>query len=303
MIFPSIEGAHNWQAMSYSPVTGLAYIPALNAPSSYYVVGGKPDGDGWADIYVPGPNERPQPSGELIAWDPVKQQARWSINLKFPYNGGTLVTAGNLVFQGTAEGDFTARKADTGKLLWSMPVVSATQAPPVTFRDGDKQYVVLPVGASGAVRMYLPEYGAPPSAQGPTRLLAFTLNAKGTVPGGVLTKPPLPKPLPQFASAAEIAKGSALYQEAECMTCHGARLDVAAGGSAPDLRYLPPEVHKIWNSVVIDGALKSAGMPAFKDVLSPSDAEAIRAYVLDQAQKLYDAKSANVRSNSPPLSK
>ena len=57
-------------------------------------------------------------SGELIAWDPVQQKAAW----KQPYisagNGGTLATAGNLVFQGTADGRVVAYRADTGEQLW-----------------------------------------------------------------------------------------------------------------------------------------------------------------------------------------
>jgi quinohemoprotein ethanol dehydrogenase len=293
-IFPSIDGGHNWQSMSFSPLTGLAYIPALDAPATFYTIDGTERGEAWAEFYTPAANVRPQPSGQLIAWDPVTQHARWSVPLKYPFNGGTLVTAGNLVFQGTAEGDFTARRASDGTLLWHMLVVSATQAPPVTYFYEGKQYVLLPVGASGAVRAYIPQWGAPESAQGPSRLLAFALDSTGSIPPGLLTKPPLPKPPLQFASMDIVAKGGTLYQRAACVTCHGVNLNVAAGGSAPDLRYLSPEVHAIWDDVVLDGELQAAGMPSFKGELSESDAQAIRAYVIDEALKLYRSTHAEL---------
>jgi len=128
-VWPGIEGSHNWQAMSFSPLTGLVYIPALDAPSLYYL----DQGEAAVTLYFPPRATKVQPNGRLIAWDPIARKARWSVTLRYPYNGGTLVTAGNLVFQGTAEGDFTARRATDGQLLWSMPVISATQAPPVTY--------------------------------------------------------------------------------------------------------------------------------------------------------------------------
>jgi quinohemoprotein ethanol dehydrogenase len=282
-VFPSAEGAHNWQAMSFSPLTGLVYIPALDVPSTYFIQGSEVG----ADFYLPPRAAKLQPRGRLVAWDPIRQRARWSVELKYPYNGGTLVTAGGLVFQGTAEGVFTARDASDGRLLWSAPVVSATQGPPVTYHYQGRQYVLLPVGASGVVRDYLPQYGNPPSAQGPSRLIAFVLGGKGNVPPGLLRKPELPKPPPQFATPAVIARGKAMFLETDCWTCHGVQMDVAAGGSAPDLRYIPPAIHAQWNQIVLGGALQAAGMPAFGGVLSESDAEAIRAYVIDQAQQLY----------------
>ena len=62
-----------------------------------------------------------QPFGRLIAWDPVKQQQVWKQDYASPWNGGTLTTAGNLVFQGTADGRFVAYNAKTGDKLWESP--------------------------------------------------------------------------------------------------------------------------------------------------------------------------------------
>lgn len=294
VLWPGGEGAHNWQSMSFSPLTGLVYIPALNAPGVYNVDSGTPD----VEPYIATANAKVHPEGRLIAWDPIARNARWSIRMKYPYNGGTLVTAGNLVFQGTAEGVFTARSATDGRLVWSMPVATATQAAPVTYLHGGKQFVLLPVGPSGDVR-YLPEYGDPPSANGPTRLIAFVLGAHGTVPKGEIERPSQPKPPRQFASAAVIARGQRLFAAAGCLYCHGAHMNVPAGGIVPDLRYIPSTVYSAWNQIVIGGALKAAGMPDFGEgqqantgevkTLTPSDAQAIKAFVIDQAWKLYNS--------------
>ncbi len=282
-LWPGVEGARYWQSMSFSPLTGLLYIPALNAPSLYRMT----PGGVVMKLYFPSPSAKVQPRGQLIAWDPSARKARWSVTLRYPFNGGTLVTAGNLVFEGTAEGLFTARRATDGRLLWSVPVVSATQAPPVTYRDRGEQYVLLPVGASGDVRA-VPEYGDPPSANGPSRLVAFALGGHGTVPPGVITKPVQPRPPRQFATPSMIAHGRELYNGAGCMLCHGMQMDVPAGSTVPDLRYLPRAGLADWNQVVIGGMLRKSGMPSYKGALSPGDARAIEAYVVEQAWNLYD---------------
>jgi quinohemoprotein ethanol dehydrogenase len=294
-VFPQVDGAHNWQAMSYSPLTGLVYIPAIDLPTTFFTTGAEGLGATGVELYIPKPGEKAKPLGRLIAWDPVEKKARWSVDMTYAYNGGTLATAGNLVFQGTAEGVFTARDALDGRLLWSMPVVSATQAPSVTFRHQKKQYVLLPVGASGVSRAYIPEYGDPRFARGPSRLLAFVLDGKGTVPPGLMAQPELPKPPPQFASAEVITRGGHLYEEQSCFVCHGIRLDVPEGGSFRDLRYIPSGVHARWNAIVLGGELQALGMPSFKDAMSESDAQAIHAFVISKAQALYDASQKAVR--------
>ena len=56
--------------------------------------------------------------GYLLAWDPIKQQAAWTADHQTIGNGGTLSTAGNLVFQGTVDGLFKAFNAKNGEQLW-----------------------------------------------------------------------------------------------------------------------------------------------------------------------------------------
>jgi glucose dehydrogenase/mono/diheme cytochrome c family protein len=289
-VFPYVDGGHNWQAMSYSPITKLVYIPGVDISTTFYATGEPGLASTGVKFDFQKAEAKPKPMGRLIAWDPEKKEVRWSIDMTYAYNGGTLATAGNLVFQGTAEGIFNARDATDGRLLWSVSVVSATQAPPVSLSYQGKQYVVLPVGASGVSRAYIPEYGDPRFARGPSRLLAFVLDGTGSIPPGLVAQPELPMPPPQFASSEVIARGKKLYEQASCFVCHGIQQEVAEGGSFKDLRYITPAVHAQWNDIVLGGTLSTLGMPSFKDSLSASDAQAIRAFIISRAQALYDAE-------------
>ena len=291
ILFPNVDGAHGWQATSYSSLTGLIYLPIADTPTEYRSGVGKDLGAIEAIYLLPKPGEKPKPFGKLLAWDPVARTSRWSVDLKYAMNGGTLATAGNLVFQGTAEGEFDAYDAASGRKLWNYPIVSATQAAAVSYRVSGKQYVLLPVGAAGISRMEIPEYGNPPHARGPTRLLAFALGGKDQIPPGLAQAPlPIPKPPPQFGSPEMIERGRKLYGASICGTCHGMWMTVAAGGSVRDLRSLPQGLHDMWDQIVRGGAFQELGMPSFKATLSEEDARAIHAYVISREQELYEAQ-------------
>src|ERR1700676_1980645 len=66
--------------------------------------------------------------GHLAAWDPVKQTEVWRVDPPGPLNGGTLPTAGHLVFEGTGLGQFEAFRADNAEKLWSAPTQSGVTA-------------------------------------------------------------------------------------------------------------------------------------------------------------------------------
>ena len=87
--------------------------------------------------------------GRLIAWDPVKQKEAWRVEHVAPWNGGTLTTAGNLVFQGTADGRFVAYNAKTGEKLWESPTGTGIVAAASTYLVDGKQYVSIAVGWGG----------------------------------------------------------------------------------------------------------------------------------------------------------
>ena len=132
-VVPSYLGGHNWHPMSYNPATGLVYIPVIEFPASYGqpenfryrpgagnmgtdgIIGSLPDSQAERDAI------RPLMQGRLLAWDPKTNSEAWRVEYTGPWNGGTLTTAGNLVFQGTADGEFVAYRADNGEKLCARP--------------------------------------------------------------------------------------------------------------------------------------------------------------------------------------
>jgi len=240
--------------------------------------------------------------GRLIAWDPVSQAARWSVEEPIATNGGVLSTAGNLVFQGQGTGEFAAFAADSGKQLWSTKTGSAIESVPVTFSVKGEQYVITPVGWGSGSRLFAPARTmvTNESARGPVRLLAFKLGASATYSAPPVVIPPVPEPPKQTASPETIRKGQMLYQRFVCDGCHSPDTDGSRAwvlnGAVPDLRYMPADVHRDWYAIVLGGSHWEQGMPGFADPpkfafphakMTAQDADAIHAYVIAQSWKAY----------------
>ncbi len=79
----------------------------------------------------------------------MNQRQVWRIPLTGMQNGGTLSTAGNLVFQGQVTGELTAYAADTGNELWSFDAQVGIGAQPITYMAGGKQYITILAGWRG----------------------------------------------------------------------------------------------------------------------------------------------------------
>lgn len=147
-VYPSFLGGKNWEPMAYNPNTGLVYIPAndltmdmeaeaeLEYNRGFFYLGAE-----WE--MVTGPSGSP---GHLMAWDPVKGEEVWRVPQKFPINGGTLTTAGNLVFFGNLEGRFSAFDAESGDELWGFSAGSGINSAPMTYSIDGTQYVAVTVG-------------------------------------------------------------------------------------------------------------------------------------------------------------
>ena len=229
---------------------------------------------------------KPFDPGKLLAWDPVRQEARWSVPRKLPFNGGILATAGNLVFQGDAEGYFSAHAADDGELLWQVSTGSAINSAPVTFTQDGEQMVLIAVGAGGGMQYVFPELHVSNDVRGPTRVMAFSLGSDADMPV-VDSTVPVPPQIEAGEITAEVAGfGAELYSGA-CGGCHGKDAAARFGGSVPDLRYASEEVHLTWNGIVIGGSRKAKGMPNFD--LDPREADAIRLYVLSKSRALTES--------------
>lgn len=294
LIWPGMMGGHNWQPMSYNPATGLVYIPTLDLPGYYNDKGidsaawKHREGTTWSPGFNDVNEDTPMNAGSssLQAWDPVQKKAVWSVPTPGLMNGGTITTAGNLVFQGQVDGKFIAYAADTGKRLWSFEAGNAVMAPPITFSVGKTQYVAVLTGNGGAPSVM----GSPQAQFGwqsrghVRRLLTFALDGKSKlapVPTSVrfaAVDDPQVKIDPALA-----AKGKALFFEKSCAGCHG--FGAVAAGGAPDLRgsalalSLPG-----FTGVVRDGILQSKGMPRYEE-LNDEALESLYHYIRSRARE------------------
>jgi PQQ-dependent dehydrogenase (methanol/ethanol family) len=148
---PTAPGAKDWQPSSFSPRTGLLYIPHNNMCMDLeelqvnYIAGTPYVGANVRMYPAPGGYE-----GAFTAWDPVAGKVVWSITDKFPVWSGTVVTAGDLVFYGTLDGWFRAVDAKTGTELWRFKTGSGIIGQPITYKGPDsKQYVAVLSGVGG----------------------------------------------------------------------------------------------------------------------------------------------------------
>jgi quinohemoprotein ethanol dehydrogenase len=211
-VFPSAIGAHNWSPMSFNPIAGLAYIPSSPNTSMNYAVdpafthqpgkqnlgldrAGFAAGDKATNPPAIGPTPISGQQGVLIAWDPVTQQERWRAAAGGSTFGGTVTTAGNLVFQVAPDGRLFAYSADKGeKLLEIQTGLKSGMGPPITYQLDGKQYVTL-MGGTGKV-IYMPgEPGPPPPAgasNAPPRMLTFVLDGKEPLPAASESATPKP---------------------------------------------------------------------------------------------------------------
>ena len=150
-ICPTASGAKDWQPTSFSPRTGLLYIPHENMCMDWmnmqvsYIVGTPYVG---ANVHMkPGPGGN---RGFVTAWDPVQRKPAWVIKENFPVWSGTMATGGDLVFYGTMDGWFKAADAHTGEILWKHKLDSGIISQPVSYKGPDgHQYVAVLSGVGG----------------------------------------------------------------------------------------------------------------------------------------------------------
>ena len=288
------NGAHTWHPMSFSPQTGLVYIPLHLQNFTYshesdFTPTQMTTNLGIRRGLMPSdPAERAlarqnNSGGRLIAWDPVAQREVWRVERQGAANGGVLSTAGGLVFQGTGMGDFVALDAKTGGQLWSAETQTGVIAAPITYAVGSTQYVAIVVGTGGSWAMQ----GTPASMNGNTlpnrsRLLVYAMDGAAKLPEPA--PPPVRQlsPPPATAPREIVARGEKTFGT-YCGRCHG-REGAANAGILPDLRYSKAlESSDLWSAVVLGGVLKANGMASFAPVVNAEEAEAIRAYVIAQA--------------------
>ena len=213
----------------------------------------------------------------------MRQQPRWKVQHDTIWNGGTLSSAGNVVFQGTADGYLSAYDAADGRRLWRFNAGLGIIAPPISYQAHGTQYIAVLVGYGGAAAIGSDVMDVGWKWGEPRRLLSFAIDGKAALPASQPRDPTvhaLDDPKLQLKET-DIEAGKALYLN--CMVCHG-RDAVSAGAPAPDLRESAIALdHRSFSAVVHDGALLQRGMPRF-EMFSNAQMDQLYAYIRSRAR-------------------
>jgi quinohemoprotein ethanol dehydrogenase len=296
---PGPLGGHNWHPMSFSPASGLVYIPAQEIPFLYgdetpfterkdgwntgaeFLLGAMPSDEAAFKAV------RSLLKGRLVAWDPVKQEPRWTVEHAGPWNGGVLSTAGGLVFQGASDAHFAAYDAATGERVWRYFTQTGVVAAPVSYEIDGEQYVTVAAGWGGAYALIAGGVAPTGSAAKVGRILTFKAGAKGELPAAPRIETAAAAP-PAAGAAPEIIAAGRLAYARHCTVCHGEQ--AMSSGLVPNLRFSPVTADAdAWREVVRNGARASLGMANFSAILDDAASEAIRAYVISEANSGRDA--------------
>jgi mono/diheme cytochrome c family protein len=277
-------GGHNWQPMAFSPKEQLVYIPTMANAGAYadpvnfrYIPGAWNTGErrGAAGPSAPKAEARtgPTPFGELVAWDPAAQKARWTVRFPQTWTSGVLATDAGLVFH-TAGSLLSAYDAKRGDRVWAYDLGAGAIAPASTYEIDGQQYLALMVGYGGAAMG-----GDQPRRKG--RLLVFKLGGDvkpPAYPASVATAPlDVATAEPSSGDADRGGTGFVTY----CGTCHK-----NGGVYLPNLTRSPAILSRDgFKAIVFDGALKDRGMAPFNRFLTSKDVEDVRAFLLWQARQ------------------
>jgi quinohemoprotein ethanol dehydrogenase len=300
-VWPWENGAHSWPSMSFNPGTDLVYIPGMDGKQIYDARGIDPntykaDGvemwTGYSDVVGRDPSV-PKTAGNdfkqaawLKAWDPRTNKEVWRAEQPGLFAGGTLTTAGGLVFIGQATGDLAAYDASSGAELWHFNCGRPISASPIAYEVGGVQYVAVLVGWGGdpAIEGSMSEPGGLRMSyrDGGRGLFVFALDGKAPGPTRAVAKV-VPIDVPGFhPDEDKVKRGEHLFDN-NCNYCHGT--DALSGGQAPDLRASPLAAdRRTLGQIVRGGALELRGMPKYSD-FSDEDVNALYHYIRWRARK------------------
>ncbi|OLC35913.1 MAG: hypothetical protein AUH28_06765 [Acidobacteria bacterium 13_1_40CM_56_16] len=152
-VYPSIGGATNFQAPSYSSMTGRFYLAYSESGQQYisapaaFEAGRQYIGRGRTAAPAVARSNEPQPSAGIKALDPETGRTIWDFKLARPsLQNGVMATAGGVVFAASRDGDLIALDAQTGTSLWRYQTGGNMRASPMSFAVEDRQYVAIASG-------------------------------------------------------------------------------------------------------------------------------------------------------------
>jgi alcohol dehydrogenase (cytochrome c) len=149
-IMPTVLGATNWYSPSFSPRTGLFYVPAWENSKSGG--GGQRGGANTTPMggiaLAPNTKTEEEGYGVVRAFDPRTLDQKWEFKMSDITWAGVLSTAGDVVFSGGREGYFFALDAREGKLLWKMPLGGQVNSGPMSYSVNNRQYIAVAAGTS-----------------------------------------------------------------------------------------------------------------------------------------------------------
>lgn len=291
IVWPSMAGGHAWTPMAYSEATGFVYLPVYDTAASYQLKDTAPFTPGSANhgthnAFPPftdpalekrfenGPSQAFE--GRLKAWNPKTGDAAWVSEPLPLLNGGTLVL-GDMVVQGLSDGTLRFYDAKTGAVLHTIQIGTSIMAAPMSYVIDGEQYVAVTAGYGGPQGGFFAPGSAPAKYENYERLVVLKLEG-AKVPLPPAHEPAAVNPLPAAipATPAQMATGQTIFEK-QCARCH---LLGGADGIYPNLWNMDQTTADNFEAIVGQGAFAYAGMGNFSNVLSDSEIEALKAFIL-----------------------
>jgi alcohol dehydrogenase (cytochrome c) len=153
LVYPGNQGGTNWYSPSYSPRTGLFYIPTWQNSSTTYLKGEQPpefhEGQGFSGVFPKAGATTDDVYSSIQAVDPQTGNRKWEFRLSAPSTeAGVLTTASDVLFSGGRDGQFYALDARDGKLLWETNLGPSVSAGPMSYMVKGNQYVSIQAGSA-----------------------------------------------------------------------------------------------------------------------------------------------------------